>query len=63
MENKKIPQVGLTKMLLNYSEINENLILYFKKVIDENDGLVKVKLPNSLILTDRAEVIQQTIRR
>ena len=63
MENKKIAQVGLTKMLLNYSEINENLILYFKKVIDENDGLVKVKLPNSLILTDRAEVIQQTIRR
>lgn len=54
---KKIPQIGLTKMLLNYSHINENLVLYFKKILDENDGLVKVKLPYSLLLTDRADII------
>jgi cytochrome P450 len=62
-EKKKVPQVGLAKMLLNYSHINENLVLYFKKLIDENDGLVKVKLPYSLVLTDRAEVIGHFLQK
>lgn len=63
MDNKKIPQVGLTKMLLNYSHINENLVLYFKKLIDQNNGLVKVKLPYSLVLTDRADVIGHFLQK
>lgn len=62
-EKKDIPKIGLTKMLLNYSHINENLVLYFKKLIDENNGLVKVKLPYSLVLTDRAEVIGHVLQK
>ncbi|MFT5647613.1 MAG: cytochrome P450 [Aureispira sp.] len=60
---KKVPEVGLAKVLLNYSQINENLVLYFKKLIDENDGLVKVKLPYSLVLTDRADVIGHVLQK
>ncbi|MBL4650329.1 MAG: cytochrome P450 [Aureispira sp.] len=62
-DKNKMPQVGLAKMLLNYSHINENLVLYFKKLIDENDGLVKVKLPYSLVLTDRAEIIGHFLQK
>jgi cytochrome P450 len=62
-KKKKIPKVGLSKMLLNYSAMNENLVLYFKKIIDENNGLVKVKLPYSLVLTDRAEVIGHFLQK
>jgi cytochrome P450 len=63
MDNKKIPKIGLAKVLLNYSHVNENLVLYFKKIIDENNGLVKVKLPYSLVLSDRAEVIGHFLQK
>jgi cytochrome P450 len=62
-DKKEIPKIGLSKMLLNYSDINENLVLYFKKIIDENNGLVKVKLPYSLVLTDRADVIKHFLQK
>ena len=60
---KAIPQVGLTTMLMNYSHINENLVAYFKKLLDENDGLVKVKLPYGLVLTDRADVVAHIFQK
>lgn len=63
MDEKKIPQIGLAKMLLNYSHIKENLVLHFKKILDENDGLVKIKLPYSLVLTDRADVIGHFLQK
>ena len=64
MENKtKIPQVSAAKMLLNYSQINEDLVSYFKKIIEENNGLVKIPLPSRVVLTNRAEIIGHILQK
>ena len=64
MKNKnEIPQVSAVKMLLNYSDINEDLVSYFKKIIDENDGLVKIPLPSRTVLTNRAEIIGHVLQK
>lgn len=64
MSNKKeIPQIGLTAMLMNYAHINENLVAYFQQLLEEHDGLVKVKLPYNLVLTDRADVIGHVFQK
>ncbi|MFK7796662.1 MAG: cytochrome P450 [Aureispira sp.] len=64
MSNKKeIPQVKLTTMLMNYEHINKNLVTYFQQLLAEHDGLVKVKLPYSLVLTDRAEIVEHVFRK
>lgn len=64
MSNKKeIPEVGLMTMLMNYAHINENLVSYFQELLEENDGLVKVKLPYSLVLTDRVDIIKHVLQK
>lgn len=64
MSNKKeIPQIGLTTMLMNYAHINENLVLYFQELLEEHDGLVKVKLPYTMLLTDRADVVGHVFQK
>lgn len=64
MSNKKeIPQIKLTTMLMNYTHINENLVTYFQQLLAENNGLVKIRLPYNLVLTDRAEVIEHVFRK
>ncbi|MGH1339661.1 MAG: cytochrome P450 [Aureispira sp.] len=63
MSNKKeIPQVGLTTMLMNYGHINENIVTYFQQLLEEHDGLIKMKLPHSLILTDRPAIIEHVFK-
>lgn len=59
----EIPKVGLTKMLLNYSQINENLVSFFKETLDKNDGLVQVRIPYKLVLTDRPELIRHFLQK
>lgn len=60
---KEIPQVGLMSMLANYAHINENLVEYFQELLEEHDGLVKVKLPYTLLLTDRADIIGHVFQK
>lgn len=63
MDKQNIPKVGLATMLMNYSNINENLVLYFKELIDKNNGLVKVKMPHNVVLTDRADLIGHVLQK
>lgn len=60
---KKIPQIGLMTMLMNYAHINENLVLYFQQLLQANDGLVKVKIPYNLVLTDRADIAEHIFQK
>lgn len=58
-----IPTVSLAKMLFNYSQINANLVSFFKKTLDQNDGLVKMRIPYKLMLTDRPEIIRHFLQK
>lgn len=63
MDNKKnIPELGIRHMLVNYHHINDNLIHYFHSLLKEHDGLIKMKLPYSLLLTNRPEIIKHVFR-
>ncbi|MFK7799449.1 MAG: cytochrome P450 [Aureispira sp.] len=61
--NKTIPELGIMQMITNYQHINENLIYYFNHILEEHDGLVKMKLPYSLILTNHSEFVNHVFRK
>lgn len=60
---KRIPQIGLITNLINYSHINKNLVLYFQQLLQAHDRLVKVKIPYSLLLTDRADIAEHIFQK
>jgi cytochrome P450 len=63
MVNPKVnvPKIGLFTFLRKLPSMNRNLILFFKDILDQNNGLVK--LPNKLVLTDDAELIQHFLQK
>ncbi len=63
MANPKneVPKIGLFTFLRKLPSMNRNLILFFKQILDQNDGLVQ--LPNKLVLTDDADLIQHFLRK
>ncbi|WMX12890.1 cytochrome P450 [Aureispira sp. CCB-E] len=63
MENPEVnvPKMGLLAFLRKLPSMNRNLILFFKEILDQNDGLIK--LPNKLTLTDDAELIQYFLQK
>lgn len=56
-----ITKIGLLTMLRKFPSMNRNLILFFKDILDQNNGLVK--LPNKLTLTDNPELIQHFLQK
>lgn len=59
-----VAKIGLLKNLMSIHHIVHNPALHFKKVLDKNDGLVKLKLPYGLVyLTDRPELIRHVLQK
>jgi cytochrome P450 len=56
-----IPKIGLFTFLRKLPSMNRNLILFFKEIVDQNDGLVQ--LPNKLLLTDEPELIRHFLQK
>ncbi|MBL4648816.1 MAG: cytochrome P450 [Aureispira sp.] len=56
-----IPKIGLFTFLRKLPSMNHNLILFFKEILDQNDGLVQ--LPNKLLLTDEPELIRYFLQK
>ena len=63
MENPpiNIPKLGLFTFLRKLPSMNRNLILFFKGILDQNNGLIQ--LPNKLVLTDDAELIRYFLQK
>lgn len=63
MSNPRInvPKIGLFTFLRKLPSMNRNLILFFKEILDQNDGLVQ--LPNKLTLTDDADLIRHFLQK
>ncbi|CAA6816736.1 MAG: Cytochrome P450 [uncultured Aureispira sp.] len=57
----KLPKLSLFAFLRKWPSMNRNLILFFKEILDQNDGIVQ--LPNKLVLTDDAELIQYFLQK
>jgi cytochrome P450 len=55
------PKIGLFTFLRKLPSMNRNLILFFKEILDQNNGLVQ--LPNKLTLTDDPELIQHFLKK
>lgn len=60
----RLKHIPLIKNLFNFPQFAENPALYFKDILDKNDGLVSIGLPyGTALLTDRPEVMQYVLQK
>lgn len=60
----KIPKIGLMQNLMHLGSIVHNPALHFKKVLDDNNGLVQLSLPyGTVCMTDRPEFIRHVLQK
>jgi len=59
-----VPHISLIKNLVNLGKFVDNPALYFKDVLDRNNGLATMSLPyGGVLLTDRPEVMQHVLQK
>jgi cytochrome P450 len=64
IENQDIPVIGKFTNLKNANRIYHNPAIYFKSILDKNNGLVQMQLPMGLVyMTDRAEIIKYVLQQ
>ena len=60
----QIPHIPLIKNLINIKQFTYNPARYFKKVLDNNNGVVTMGLPyGSVLLTDRPELMRHVLQQ
>ena len=59
-----VPHISLIKNLVNLGKFVDNPALYFKDVLDRNNGLAIMSLPyGGVLLTDRPEIMQHVLQK